>query len=736
MFRWLSVCLLLAGGAYGLIAFLTGKLPGYPTTPTTTPVAARGKDNVKPPETDPQTPSTERTEPVTPREDPLPPVDMVGGATMLPRPVVIRDGTILMRQQQEVPSEREGKIVFIGVEIKPGEEVPPEKVIETYRYYLAVLCKQGEAGEALFPERPDLLYREWKPEDVPQAGEVAVARKKLRIRAIQDGETVEKGQLLAMINPEVALADVHVQVAELLVARQEYLTGGQAESTAQERYDSYLKQSRSLSKDDILRARAELEKAQGDAKKAKSAIGSAQAKLIKAAVTLKQHEVHAKIPGVVKHVYKNVQGDAVKPFESLVQLQNPKLLWVESVLDVQDALKLQPGLDAVVEPTKPEAPRLVLSGHLEPITCVAVSKGPKSVIVSGSEDKTLQGWDLISGAPLWRQSLWTVPRALACTGPSAKANLFLVGDSSGVAHIFDLDKMNAEEGPRELKERHAGGILSAAFSPDGTLCATGGEDRAVCVWDTASGKRLHRITAHRGSVTTVQFPGADRLITAGQDRRLLVWKISPTDPPIQETEFDGRSDDVGQLSASPDGKSILLDQGREIKVLTVNRKQLEGTLVNPSGSLNFSTMALFSPDGRTILTNGNAAGRLQLWRGPPLRDGKGTKNDDIPPHLARASELRQLVWNTGAVTCGAFAPDDTAVTAVTGTQDHQVLVWPTLQTKEVKPILGRLVLVERSLDTRSRQVRIRTELEDKEGILIPGISANVVVMPPAPLPIR
>jgi WD40 repeat protein len=735
MFRWLFVCLLLSGIACGLVAFLSGNIPGYPP-PGKTQSAPVKTEHGKAPTDDRPDSTSKKDEPVL-SDTPLPPPDAMGGSAALPRVTVISGGTISMRQQQEVPSEREGKIVFIGVEIKPDEVIAPERVIETYRYYLAVLCKPGEKGEALFEERPDLLYREWKPEDVPQPGEVAVARKKLRIRALQDGETVEHGQLLAMINPESALADVHVQVAELQVAKQEAATAEQAEKTAQERWYNYTKGERGvISKDDLLRARAELEKAQGDAKKTKTAIASAQAKLIKAAVTLRQHEIHAKIPGVVKHVYKNAQGDAVKPFESLIQLQNPKLLWVESVLDVQDALKLHRGMDAVVEPTKPEAPRLVLSGHLEPITCVAVSKGPKSVIVSGSEDRTLQGWDLATGGPLWRQSLWTVPRALACTGPKAKANLFLVGDSAGVGRIFDLDRMSAEDRVRELADRHAGHILCVAFSPDGTMCATGGEDRTVCLWDTATGKRLHRISAHRGFVTTVQFLGEDHLISAGHDRRLIVWKISASEPPIPETEFDGRSDDVGQLSATPDGKRVLIDQGREVKVLTVNRKQLEGALVNPSGSLNFSTMALFSPDGRTILTNGNAAGRLQLWRAPPARDGKGAKADDIPPYLARASELRQLVWNTGTVTCGAFAPDDSGVTAVTGTSDHQVLVWPTLQTKEVKPLLGRLALVEKSLDTRSRQVRIRTELEDPDGILIPGISANIVVMPAATPPTR
>ena len=48
-----------------------------------------------------------------------------------------------------------------------------------------------------------------------------------------------------------------------------------------------------------------------------------------------------------------------------------------------------------------------------------------------------------------------------------------------------------------------------------------------------------------------------------------------------------------------------------------DRTQVEGRLRNQPGSASFSTMALFAPDGKTILTNNNSESRLQLWRTPP-----------------------------------------------------------------------------------------------------------------------
>ncbi len=124
-------------------------------------------------------------------------------------------------------------------------------------------------------------------------------------------------------------------------------------------------------------------------------------------------------------------------------------------------------------------------------------------------------------------------------------------------------------------------------------------------------------------------------------------------------------------------------------------------------------MALFSPDGKTILTNGSAAGKLQLWRTPRAGAGLGA---------------RQFIWTKGTATCGAFAPEGNTF-VVTGTQDHQVLVWAMPEKDEVESRLkANLTLVEQHLDTQSRQVRVWAELQNP-GWLIPGSPATMVVPP-------
>ncbi len=47
---------------------------------------------------------------------------------------------------------------------------------------------------------------------------------------------------------------------------------------------------------------------------------------------------------------------------------------------------------------------------------------------------------------------------------------------------------------------------------------------------------------------------------------------------------------MAQLGVSPDGRTVLFDQGKELRLLSLtDDKQIEGTLQNPSEAMNFST---------------------------------------------------------------------------------------------------------------------------------------------------
>ena len=123
---------------------------------------------------------------------------------------------------------------------------------------------------------------------------------------------------------------------------------------------------------------------------------------------------------------------------------------------------------------------------------------------------------------------------------------------------------------------------------------------------------------------------------------------------------------------------------------------------------------MFSPDGKTILTNGDAAGRLQLWRAPT-----GT---------IRPAELRQFAWTSGGGYRASFSPDSKL--AVTGTKDNRVLIWQMPEKAEAEqPIAGQLTYVEEFLDTSLKRVTVRATMNNPGGLIIPGSSATIVVPP-------
>jgi hypothetical protein len=79
-------------------------------------------------------------------------------------------------------------------------------------------------------------------------------------------------------------------------------------------------------------------------------------------------------------------------------------------------------------------------------------------------------------------------------------------------------------------EPHPGGSRAVAFSPDGRLLATGGQDGSVAVWETATGLRRLDFGGHAGPVTTLAFAPDGRLLAsacgAGGDPTVLLWDLT------------------------------------------------------------------------------------------------------------------------------------------------------------------------------------------------------------------
>ena len=726
MIRFVMFCLMA-----GSVIFLTVYLISQPLWPDQT----KEKNEI-----------SQRSENIQPREQSL-----SGGPALeagLNPGVIIRDCRLACVNKEDVPTQRDGTLVIAGVEINPGFDGKPplsfDAMVEWEDIYIAA---DGAKG---VPMRPLRTGEDFDPEKT----DFTIQRSRRYFNRLNQADKVSKNQVVAMMDPKLAIAQMNIRSAKLLraIADRDVAIKTAGEADLRLRSAERLKQSGSISDEEYRTAKLGVDRYYSEFKSKKEQVNESKTDLLAARTELNMHEVRTAMAGTVRTINKQ-PGEASKSGETILDIQDLERLRVEGFVEVQNAANLQVGNRVEIEPTRPISPALVLSGHLLDLTTVAISRFPnskpvesRSILASSSEDKTIRLWEVnqtrqgIRSAWVGRQldvRRFTDPiRSLALSpilSVGGVEGFWLVGgDSTGYLHFLWViadPKIGVKVEKVADIPAHKNAILSLAFSADGRLLATVGQDSAIGLWqiDRQPSEPILRIfkkEAHKGEISHVAFGGSRdpqsvlRLITAcnDKDRSMGVWEVggTPTIPTL-DLKFDliRRGGEVAQPGISSDGTMVLIDQGNDIKMVSLADRQPRGIIKNLAGGLNFTTMALFSPDSEMILTNCAEENRVQLWRSP-------TKG-------GRAAELRQLVWaGDGVATCGSFDPQRKFV--VTGSADHQLLLWELPDSGEVNTILtGRIELISPFIDSSTPQRLFRARLDEiNPGYLLPGGTATIV----------
>lgn len=696
MGRWFFTCLVLCAGTVGLVGWLSGAWSSDPVFPGEGPPSAGG------------TPSPSQAAPV--------PTVVHARPAGTDRFVTIPDGRLLVVDKQEVAADAEGILQFVGTEVKPGEKIAPDRQIEYYLPFLGVECDANSPDAVQFSlgvQDKRIGWKRWEPGTPIPPGKAQVLFEKRAYRKLEIGDKVKRGDTIALVNPELIGHELAIGVFNQGISESERSAAKSYLEEYAYRYEHYrgVNQGgtpRAISQEEIASIRLGRDKSAADLNAKTIGVAKSEREIIAAAAKLRMHQVQARMGGTVKMIYKQA-GDAVRKLDPVVQLLNTERVRVESLVGIEQVPHLTRGMKVVVEASRPDSPVNVLPAHDQGVTCLAVSATATPVVVSGSEDRTVRGWEgTAGGSRLWTAGPFASPvRALACAPASARSPLVLIGLADGSAWLFDLSQPN--QPPLELPERHKGAVNAVCFSPDGKLCATAGDDRNIVLWDVASRKRAQTCAgAHRAAVTSLTFAADDVLVSSGRDHALNAWAVNGDQPLKRVQDFAGRTGEV--LVSNTDGRHVLYEQGKELRVQALKDKAFEGVLPSTSGASTFSKFALFAPDGKTILTAGTE-NKLQLWRTPT---GGG-----------RGAEVRQFL-GSGGCNCAVFAPD--GAFAVTGTADGKLLVWAMPGKDEIeKRIPATLTLVEQTIDGGLMQVRVWAELDEVPSWLVPGSSATIVV---------
>ncbi len=152
--------------------------------------------------------------------------------------------------------------------------------------------------------------------------------------------------------------------------------------------------------------------------------------------------------------------------------------------------------------------------------------------------------------------------------------------------------------PRGAPLRHEGSVVSAVFSRDGRRVLTASRDGTARVWDTETGLPACAPLVHGGPVCNAWFAkDGQEVVTGSEDGAVRVWDLAPRAPAQRILLARGK---VRRARFSPDGRRIVTaDSGGVAQLWDASTLQPVGPPMNHSSNL---LMAKFSRKGRRLLT--------------------------------------------------------------------------------------------------------------------------------------
>jgi WD40 repeat protein len=263
---------------------------------------------------------------------------------------------------------------------------------------------------------------------------------------------------------------------------------------------------------------------------------------------------------------------------------------------------------------------------------------------------------------------------------------------------------------------HSEGVLSVAFSPDGTRIVSGSSDCSIRIWDFAFGGEVcPPLMGHTLSVTSVAYsPDGKQIVSSAFDGTVGLWDAR-TGAVLHMRPVEASW--VNAVCFSPDGKRIISGSERPIEVA------LGPDFIEPLRGRGGSNLVAFDSNDYTSLGDDLAGlkdlaasmshSNVCIWDAassrnivPPLCGHEGPiYSIAVSPdgkHIVSGSKDRTLrLWDAnsgkgvltpfmgheGAVYSVAFSSDGTLIAS--GSSDTTVRVWDTQTSQEVRqPLYG------------------------------------------------
>jgi WD40 repeat protein len=320
--------------------------------------------------------------------------------------------------------------------------------------------------------------------------------------------------------------------------------------------------------------------------------------------------------------------------------------------------------------------------HQDRINSLAYGRNGQTLL-AGSRDGTVRLWDLSAGRELW------IYRALGSIAPPAEgkvqddvlkvASVAFSPDGATVAaagyNEIHLLKMADGTFVKALKE-HKGQTKGIAFSSDGTLLASVGDDKMLRIWNVKSGdvrlkQDLSKIAGPGnpvGRFESIAFsPTAPHVALTNADGKLVVYDISGKDAVLkQSATIVNSSTAVYCVKFTPDGTGLVTGSEDTTPPRLTAAPAPDAPLANPTpgvmasvrnfpGAKRRTTSLDLTPDGQLLVTGGEDA----VVRVFEINTGR---------------QLKQFSAHTTEVTAVAVRPDGGEV--ATADDAGIIRLWP------------------------------------------------------------
>ena len=196
-------------------------------------------------------------------------------------PVLADKKPVAAKNKIEVPSQRNGILIVVGTDIKPGDKVPPGQVIK-----------------------------------------VRIAGEEKQFRRLRVGDRVEEGQLLARLDDRLARDELAIADARIKAKEADLRATEKTVEEARVRLARILKMAAGnlISEEEVRGARLTAARYTEEVASKKEELKIAVLQRKSAATIVQMHEIRSPVTGVVRKIHKQ-RGEAVKALEPVFQIE-------------------------------------------------------------------------------------------------------------------------------------------------------------------------------------------------------------------------------------------------------------------------------------------------------------------------------------------------------------------------------------------------------------------------------